>query len=119
MWYLIVSIPDLCTITYFYHANLLRRYIERGKESCDNALDAEITAGLAEFAEQVCVSVMEETDLYEADHSETNVKEDIPTNSLDSYLEGKISLDISLPRLQPTETVEDVQINPELSPEKK
>ena len=119
MWYLIVSIPDLCTITYFYHANLLRRYIERGKESCDNALDAEITAGLAEFAEQVCVSVIEETDLYEADHSETNVKEDMPTNSLDSYLEGKISLDISLPRLQPTETVEDVQINPELSPEKK
>ena len=43
----------------------------------------------------------------------------MPTNSLDSYIEGKISLDISLPRLQPTETVEDVQINPELSPEKK
>ena len=102
-----------------YHANLLRRYIERGKESCDNALDAEITAGLAEFAEQICVSVIEETDLYGADHSETNVKEDMPTNSLDSYIEGKISLDISLPWLQPTETVEDVQINPELSPEKK
>ena len=43
----------------------------------------------------------------------------MPTNSLDSYIEGKISLDISLPRLQPTETVEDVQINPELSLEKK
>ena len=82
-------------------------------------MDAEITAGLAEFAEQVCVSVIEETDLYEADHSETKVKEDMLTNSLDSYIEGKISLDISLPRLQPTETVEDVQINPELSPEKK
>ena len=102
-----------------YHANLLRRYIERSKESCDNALDAEITAGLTEFAEQVCVSVIEETDLYEADHLETNVKEDMPTNSMDSYIEGKISLDISLPMLQPTETVEDVQINPELSPEKK
>ena len=25
-----------------YHANLLRRYIERGMESCDNALDAEL-----------------------------------------------------------------------------
>ena len=54
-----------------YHANLLRMYIERGKESCDNALDAAITAGLAEFAEQVCVSVIEETDLYEVEHSET------------------------------------------------
>ena len=102
-----------------YHANLLRRYNERGMESCDNALDAGITAGLAEFAEQVCVSVIEETDLYEEDHSETNIKEDMPTNSIDSYIEGKISPDISLPRLQPTETVEDVQINPELIPEKK
>ena len=25
-----------------YHANLLRRYIERDKESCDNALDGKL-----------------------------------------------------------------------------
>ena len=53
---------------------MLRRYIERDKESCDNSEYAEITAGLAE---QVCVSSIGETDLCEVDNLETNDKEKI------------------------------------------
>ena len=51
-----------------FHANLIRRYIERGMESCDNSEDAEITAGLVEFAEQACTFAFNETDLCAEDH---------------------------------------------------
>ena len=47
-------------------------------ESCDNSKEADITAGLAEFAEQVCVSAIEEADLCAEDHLETNDREEIP-----------------------------------------
>ena len=32
MWYLIVSIPDLCTLTYFIHFILLKYWVKKGFE---------------------------------------------------------------------------------------
>ena len=103
-----------------YHANLLRKYIERdagmlalmqtempGEALPEEQLDARVIDGDEgdyddeELLEELCVAVVEEDD------SEGNIEP-----------KGNETLKLELLQLHATESAEDVQINPELSQNK-
>lgn len=98
-----------------YHANLLRRYLEREDDKADENVKDNLEEGIvASFVEQVCVSVVEESEYQNIEElSKADMTE--PEYEPDSYIKGQAELVIELPRLEPKETVDDIKINPELN----
>ena len=95
-----------------YHADLLRKYIDRDNSMAGAAIELEI----ANLGQQVCVSVIEEKEYSDGDPSEFKDEDEI---SVDSYMKGKADLGIEVPRIEPKESVEDVKINPALGPKQR
>ena len=98
-----------------YHANLLRRYLEREDDKADENVKDNLEEGIvASFVEQVCVPVVEESEYQNIEElSKADMTE--PEYEPDSYIKGQAELVIELPRLEPKETVDDIKINPELN----
>ena len=98
-----------------YHVNLLRRYIEREHNShervSDDRTDQLENGGV--FTEVVCVSAIEESDLVEEEIETEQMKDD----GSDFHVTGKEEFTVEIPRLVAKETIDDVQINPELNQE--
>ena len=124
-----------------YHANLLRKYIEResetgekgktgfegsvtgetgktGFEESDTNEEVEADTDTEGDVEQVCVAVIDEEECDDTSQGAGSSEKEMHQNShLDSYLRGKTDLSIELPRLEAKETIDDIRINPDLSPE--
>ena len=112
----------------FYHANLLRKYIEResetgekgktgfeesvtretvktGFEESDTNEEVEADTDTEGDVEQVCVAVIDEEECDDTSQGAGSSEKEMHQNShLDSYLRGKTDLSIELPRLESKET---------------
>lgn len=95
-----------------YHANLPRRYVERASncsvEVGEDEIDQQENGGV--FTEMVCISVIDESEWAEEEMEITQSRDDTD----DLHVEGKDEFTIEIPRLEAKETIDDVQINPEL-----
>ena len=98
-----------------YHANLRRRYVERASncsvEVGEDEIDQQENGGV--FTEMVCISVIDESEWAEEEMEITQSRDDID----DLHVEGKDEFTLEIPRLEAKETIDDVQINPELDQE--